>query len=206
MTHTMSTITSRHSRIVALSVITVVVLGHVVSGCGNDETPANAAATTTTVAVGHTGDHHRDHATVDVRAVDFAFENLPRTIEAGTKLTLSNGAASELHELVAIRLPDGEDRPVPELLQLPEAELGALLGASPPATVLLAAPGGDQISAVGDGTITEPGRYLIMCSIPMGVAPAVYLAVAAEAGGEQPDVAGGPPHFLSGMATDLIVE
>jgi len=34
----------------------------------------------------------------------------------------------------------------------------------------------------------------------------VYLAVAAEAGGEQPDVAGGPPHFLSGMATDLIVE
>lgn len=204
MTHTMSTLTSRHSRIVALSVVTVVVLGYVLSGCGNDEPSGDAAVTSITAAAHDPAKH--DHATVDVRAVDFAFENLPRSIEAGTKLTLTNGAASELHELVAIRLPDDEVRPVPELLQLPEAELGALLGAAPPATVLLAAPGGDQISAVGDGTITEPGRYLIMCSIPMGVAPEVYLKAAADAGGQQPDVAGGPPHFVSGMATDLIVE
>jgi hypothetical protein len=44
-----------------------------------------------------------------------------------------------------------------------------------------------------------------MCSIPMGVDPAEYLAAAAAAGGEKPDVPGGPPHFVSGMATDLIV-
>jgi hypothetical protein len=88
---------------------------------------------------------------------------------------------------------------------LPEAELGAIIGAAEPATVLLAEPGGEQIPAVGDGTLTEPGRYLILCAIPTGVDPAVYLKAAAESAGGPPQVEGGPPHFVNGMFAEVTV-
>lgn len=181
----------------ALAVVGLALLG---AACSDD--PPEASGPTTAAAPDHAG-----HAeTIEVTAVDFSFEDLPDRIPAGTKLTLENRAPSELHELVAFRLDDDERRPVTELLQLPPAELGALLGAAPPRTVLLAAPGEEQIPAVGDGTLDEPGRYLIMCSIPTGVDPATYLAAAAAAGGEQPQVEGGPPHFVHGMAAELVVE
>lgn len=173
-----------------------VVLG---AACSDDsassETTAPRSTSTMATASGH------DH--VEVTAVDFDFKGLPKTIDAGTRLTLTNDAPRELHELVAFRLPDDENRPVAELLRLPEAELGHLLGQ--PTTVLLAAPGADQIPAVGDGTLTEPGRYLVMCSIPTGVDPAEYIAAAAASGGQKPDVPGGPPHFTSGMFGEVTV-
>lgn len=173
-------------------------------GCGDDPAPAAGAgerSTTTAPAPADHGGH-----VVEVTALDFSFEGLPDRVRAGTRLTLANEAPAELHELVAFRLPDDERRPVEELLALPEAELGPLLGAAPPAAVLLTPPGGEQVAAVGDGTLEAPGRYLVMCSIPTGVDPAEYLAAAAAAGGQQPRVAGGPPHFVHGMAAELLVE
>ena len=164
------------------------------AGCTSD---AEQAAPTTTT--------HR-HDPVEVTAVDFDFQHLPRSVPAGTRLTLRNQAPSELHELVAFRLADDEDRTVDELLALAPDELGAVLGAAPPETVLLAPPGGEQVAAVGDGTLDEPGRYLVMCSIPTGVAPADYLAAAAASDGAPPQVPGGPPHFVHGMAAELTVE
>lgn len=195
-------------RPVAVAAAAALVLVLVASACGDDASSSTSAttsdrATNTTVASHDTAAHH---GTVDVTAVDFAFEDLPETIAAGTQLTLTNGATTELHELVAFRLPAGETRPIGALLALPPAELGAILGAAPPATVLLTPPGGEQIDAVGDGTLTEPGRYLIMCSIPTGVDPAVYLAAAAQSNGAPPQVEGGPPHFVQGMAAELTVE
>jgi hypothetical protein len=184
-------------RIGGALVLAGLVLG--VAAC-SDDPPAASGPTTT-------ADAHAEHAEViEVGAVDFAFEDLPDRIPAGTRLTLDNRAPDELHELVAFRLADDERRPVTELLQLPPAELGALLGAAPPRTVLLAAPGEEQVPAVGDGTLDEPGRYLVMCAVPTGVDPATYLAAAAAAGGQQPQVEGGPPHFVHGMATELVVE
>lgn len=184
----------------ALAVVGLALLG---AACSED--PPEAAGPTTQAPEEH-AEHGDPAATIEVGAVDFAFEDLPDRIPAGTRLTLENRAPDELHELVAFRLDDDERRPVEELLQLPPAELGALLGAAPPRTVLLAAPGEEQIPAVGDGTLDEPGRYLIMCSIPTGVEPATYLAAAAAAEGQQPQVEGGPPHFVHGMAAELIVE
>lgn len=167
----------------------------------SDDSDASSPSSTTTTATADPGDSGHEH--VEVGAVDFSFEDLPSTIDAGTRLTLRNDADRELHELVAFRLPDDEKRPVAELLKLPEAELMPMLGA--PSTVLLAAPGEDQVAAVGDGTLTEPGRYLVMCSIPTGVEPAEYLRAAAAANGQKPDVDGGPPHFTSGMFAELTV-
>jgi hypothetical protein len=133
---------------------------------------------------------------IAVNAIDFAYEDLPDSVPAGTRLTLANSAPSELHEIVAFRLPDDETRPVSELMTLPPEEMGSLF-AGEPAMVLLTPPGGDasdQIAAVGDGTLSEPGRYLLLCAIPTGVSPDVYLAAAAESGGGPPRsrVAGRP--------------
>ena len=143
-------------------------------------------------------------ADIEVELVDFAFVGLPDSVPAGTRLSVVNTAEAELHELVAFRLPDDEERAVSELIQLPPEEVGPVIGE--PTAVLLAAPGGPQISAVGDGTFDEPGRYAILCFIPTGVAPEVYLEAAAATESGPPQVEGGPPHFTQGMYAELIVE
>lgn len=186
------------------SVALVVAVAASASACGDDDAPEARSSVTSSPAVAQDGSHVH-HDVVKVRAVDFSFQDLPKSIRAGTRLTLTNGATTELHELVAFRLPDAEKRPVADLVRLPEAELGPILGAAQPATVLMAPPGGTQIDAVGDGTISEPGRYLIMCSIPTGADPAAYLAAAAASKDGPPDVPGGPPHFVNGMYAELLV-
>ena len=142
---------------------------------------------------------------VEVRMVDFGYDGLPDSVAAGTRLTVVNDAESELHEVVAFALPDDEQRPVSELTDLAPGELIQALGE--PVTVLLAAPGGDQIPAVGDGTLDEPGRYAIMCFIPTGADVQEYLEAAADPEHEgPPQVEGGPPHFVHGMFAELLVE
>jgi len=140
---------------------------------------------------------------IDVAMVDFAFAGLPESVPAGTRLTVTNISETELHEVVVFRLADDETRPVDELAHL---EPGALLAAlGEPHAVLLAAPGGPAIPAVGDGILTEPGRYALFCFIPTGADVDEYLAAAATSDGP-PEVDGGPPHFVHGMHAELTVE
>ena len=73
-------------------------------------------------------------------------------------------------------------------------------------SALSRAPGEAGFPVVGDGTLTEPGRYAIICSIPIGADPAEFLAAAQESTEGPPQVAGGPPHFTSGMYGELVVE
>ncbi|MGI9053567.1 MAG: hypothetical protein ACR2HQ_13140 [Ilumatobacteraceae bacterium] len=117
---------------------------------------------------------------------------------------MTNTSSGEAHELVAFLLPDDEARPVTELLALPPAEFEALV-AGPPATVIIAPPGEGGFAVVGDGSLTEPGRYLVACFIPIGADPAEYLAAAQASGDEPPVVAGDPPHFTAGVAGELEV-
>lgn len=169
--------------------------------CSSDDDEGAEPDATTTTAEGQGG----DAATVEVGLVDYGFEDLPDEIDAGTKLTVVNRSEVEMHELVALRLPDDEERSVEDLLALPEEEQGALFGDAPPDAVLLAEPSGaPMIAAVGDGTLSEPGRYLIACFIPTGADPAEFMAAAAESEGP-PQVDGGPPHFVNGMFAELRV-
>jgi uncharacterized cupredoxin-like copper-binding protein len=171
--------------------------------CGSDgdstttKADDKAAVTTTTEAEPTTT--VADDGSITVTAVDFAYEDLPETVPAGTKFRLVNDAPAELHEFVAFRLPDDEERSAEELIALPQDELEAAFG-GPPATVLLAKPGEPQIEAVGDGTLTEPGRYLVACSIPVGADPDELLE------SEGPPPAGGVPHFHKGMYAEITVE
>ena len=140
---------------------------------------------------------------VTIGAVDYAFEDVPAEIEAGTQLSLTNTSTEELHELVAMRLPDEERRSAAELLTLPEEQLGAMFG-NEPATVLIAPPGAEGMAVVGDGVLTEPGRYILLCGIPIGADPQEYMA-AAQSGDGPPQVQGGPPHFATGMFAEIVV-
>lgn len=186
-------------------------------GCGDDDEPEATGddASSTTAAEGETTTTAADAGTtseaptegpVEVTAVDYAYEGLPDSVAAGTKLTLTNGSDKEVHELVAIALPPDEERSAAELVKLPEEEQ-ASLASGPPAAVLVTPPGGAPvIEAVGDGTLTEPGRYLILCAIPTGADPDEYLKAAQESQGGPPDVPGGPPHFVEGMYGEVVVE
>lgn len=149
-----------------------------------------------------------DDETRTVTAADYAFQDLPSRVDAGTTLDLTNVSAREIHEMVVIRIPDNEQRPVQELVNLPESEQEAIFGNAEPAMVLVAPPnGGEVIKAVGDGTLTEPGRYAVVCFIPVGADPAAYLAAAQNPdGGPPPDVGGGPPHVTQGMFGEITVE
>ena len=165
---------SRRRKAVGLAFPLLMATALVLPGCGSDDDAASADKTTTTVeqeASTTTSTTVADDGTITVTAVDFNYEGLPDTVPAGTKFKLVNDAEEELHEFVAFKLPDDETRSADELIALPQAELEGLFSGGPPATVLLAKPGGPQIDAVGDGTLSEPGRYLVACSIPVGADP-----------------------------------
>jgi len=173
------------------------------AACGSDDDSGSSDTTETTEGV-TTTEEPEEAATVEVTAVDYDYEGLPDSVAAGTKLSLTNTSDVEVHELVAFALPDGETRTAEELVQLPESELEGLF-AGPPAMVLLAPPGGgEQIPAVGDGTLSEPGQYVLFCAVPVGADPDEFLN--APPGDGPPEVEGGPPHFVQGMYADLTVE
>jgi len=144
-----------------------------------------------------------DGETVGVLAVemsDFTYGDLPSEVGAGTTIEVTNSSATELHEFVAYRLADDDDRAADDVV----ADAAALAADGPPVAVLLAPPGGEQIAAVGDGTLSEPGRYVILCAIPTGADVDGYLTAAATSDGP-PQVDGGAPHFMNGMFAEIIV-
>lgn len=175
------------------------------AACGDDDDTATADETTTTEAVDTETSTEADEDApegeiVEITAVDWAFEGVPESVEAGTRLSLTN-EGDEPHELVAIRIPDEETRPVSEIVALPEEELGAVFGGEPmPATVILAATGTTDTpgAVMGDGTLTEPGRYAIVCFLPVGADDSVL-----EADG--PPESDAPPHVSQGMFAELTV-
>lgn len=64
-------------------------------------------------------------STKQITAVDYAYKGVPKTVAAGTRLTLVNESKGEVHELVAARIPEGESRSAEELVKDPAA-VGAL--------------------------------------------------------------------------------
>jgi hypothetical protein len=163
-----------------------------------------------TVTLGLTacGDEAADASgpqTIAVTGTDYAFEELPDQVTAGSTLTLTNASDAEVHEIVAIRINDASDLSVDELVELPDEELDDHLAPGPPATVIVAMPGDDGIAVVGDGTLTEPGRYALVCFIPTGADPGELLAAFESEQDGPPDIEGGEPHALLGMYAELRV-
>jgi hypothetical protein len=117
---------------------------------------------------------------VDVTAVDYRFEGLPETVDAGTVGFKLTNQGAEPHVLILYRFNDGDTTALTDLLALPEdqmAQHGSFAAAA------FADPGGWGASFVA----LEPGRYGVFCPIPVGGA------------------ADGAPHFTHGMAAELEV-
>ena len=128
---------------------------------------------------------------IDTKAVDFAFEGMPETLEAGTSvLTIENASeAGELHEVVLIKVTDeAADMSVEDILSLPEDEAMAYADPASPPVAAFAAPG----ASGGVSVELTPGRYIYSCFIPVGT-------TSMEAPGS------GQPHFMEGMAGELTV-
>ena len=81
-----------------------------------------------------------------------------------------------------------------------------MFGQSEPAAVLLAPPGGaPQIEAVGDGTLSEPGRYMFVCTIPVGADPAAIAKSMSEPDAGPPPASDAPLHYMAGMWAEAVV-
>jgi hypothetical protein len=192
--------TRRRGRLLVPLLIVVALAGATACGEDGDDDEAATASTTSPDAAGDTGE---SNATADVVAVDYHFDGLPDRIDAGTTLTMRNDSAGEIHELFALKIPDGETRSADELIALPQDELFAALPGEP-AVVLLAPPGEEATAVLGDATLA-PGRYLVACAVPTGADPDEFMRQAQQSEGP-PDVPGGPPHFMAGMYAELVVE
>ena len=142
--------------------------------------------------------------TIAVSARDYSFENVPEVMAAGAEITLSNESDAEMHEIVLVKIADVESRTIEELLELPDDESESLVEFQ---GVLVAMPGeeGSNPEAGGSSiTVTEPGRYAMVCFIPQGADPALF-AEGAE-GEEGPDLGDGTPHAFLGMVEEFSVE
>ncbi len=126
---------------------------------------------------------------VSVTGVEYAFEGVPATIDAGqTAFSFSNGGG-ELHEMAVFRINDGVEASFEELLALPEEEA---MAAGRPVGFGFAPPGGTDALFLD----LEPGRYGLACFLPVGSTPE----------SDEEAVAENPPHFTQGMVAELIVE
>ncbi|HMQ25061.1 MAG TPA: hypothetical protein PKA98_03670 [Acidimicrobiales bacterium] len=155
------------------------------------ETTTTAEATTTTLGV----------TTVEVTAADYGFSGVPEAIAAGSTVSLTTAEGGEPHELLAVRLADDETRTADELAALPEAEFNGLFSADSVAALVIALPGttDDPGVEVGDGTLTEPGRYLFVCTFPQGTTVAEVEAATGPLPGDD-------KHYTLGMFAETTVE
>lgn len=171
--------------------------------CGDDDADAKTEDPPRTTAEATTAPTAEAPGTLVLHAVDYGYDDAPKTVPAGTKLDLHNMSKVEVHEAVVFRLADDETRSAEELVSTvtnPE-DLGEVVG------VALAPPEADHAELpLGPIVLDKPGRYLVTCYIPTGVDPDAYMEAAAAAQGGPPDIQGGPPHVAQGMFTEIDVD
>lgn len=126
-------------------------------------------------------------AQVDVVAREYSFEGLPDSLPAGRVGIRFDNQGTEVHEAAFLRIVDGENRPIEELLALPEEEAQQL---AQPVGGIEAGPG-EQRAAVLD---LQPGRYAVLCFVPVGMTST-----------DQEPSEDAPPHAFEGMVAEVVV-
>ena len=104
--------------------------------------------------------------TIAVTGEDYSFSGVPEVVASGAEFTFTNGSSAEVHEMVLVKVADLETRTIEELLALPDEESETLVEFQ---GVLVALPGEAGGNPEGEGssiTVTEPGRYALVCFMP----------------------------------------
>ncbi|WP_108666066.1 hypothetical protein [Euzebya rosea] len=153
----------------------------------SDPQSVNPAATSDPV------DGDRVGADAIITGRDYVFEGIPDVVNAGDSIAFVNASLEEAHELVVFPIDEDETRPAEELWQ-------ALDPTAEPVLVSVAGPSADGQLYVGDGTITEPGRYLAVCFLPVGGDPDLIFEQDGPVEGDE------PPHASVGMVAEIVVE
>lgn len=171
-------------------------------------TAATLSMTTTATVTGATTEvataTQATPGVIEVTGTDYAFEGVPDTVAPGTEFMFTNGSDAEVHELLLFQIPEGEQRSLDELLALPDAEAEAIVGE--PLGVAVAMPGEDGTVVEGALVVEQPGRYVMLCFIPVGADPEVFRAAMEDPSAQPPEVEGGPPHVAQGMSAEFTVE
>jgi hypothetical protein len=123
--------------------------------------------------------------TIDVTAIDFAFDGIPAHLRPGiTSFELTN-SGSETHQMVIARAKAGVTAPMTELLASADGGRSALTQLSEAD----AAPGGGGSSVLD----LEPGTYAVICFVPVGSIPGTTAVDSA------------PSHWMQGMVSEFTV-
>lgn len=178
-----------------------VALAMVAPACGSSDDGATATTTTAKPAASTpTTAPSNEPQTIRVTGSDYEFTGLPDTAPAGSTISLTSAGGGEPHELVAVRLPESETRSVGELAALSDAEMKNVIPGAP-ALVTIAMPGTTDTPGpvVGDGTLSEPGRYIILCTFPKGT-------TAEDVANAQGPLQGEHPHYEFGMVDEITIQ
>lgn len=161
---------------------------------GGDDLPVNPCSPDAPAEeTGLEGNPPKRGATiVAVSGHEYRFGGLDDSYPAGEYGFTLEGAGNEFHELALIRIADPERRSVAELLELPEDESEAVTEYVGGVT---ACPGSTSEAL---GASLEPGRYALVCFVPVGTTPELEGAELAEAYENA-------PHFTEGMAHEFEV-
>jgi uncharacterized cupredoxin-like copper-binding protein len=126
-----------------------------------------------------------DVETIEAAAVDYGFEGVPEELSTGYHVVTFSNEGQEQHEMFAMRFNEGTTETMEELFELSEEEAFSKIT---PVNAAFAPPGeSDTVS----WNLAEPGRYAIVCFIPVG-----------SVGETEGD---GPPHFTEGMVQEFTV-
>ena len=128
-----------------------------------------------------------DVATIEVTAVDYAFNADLDSVDAGTTAFQFSNEGSEVHEMLLMRINDDVDASVEELLEMPQEESESMTEF---VGVTFAGPGSSNTMYADLGE----GRYVMLCFVPTG-----------STSMEDAETADGPPHFMNGMVREFTV-
>jgi hypothetical protein len=131
-----------------------------------------------------------DFATLDVTATNYQFDGIADSVSAGTTVVNFDNAGTEFHEIALVRIDEGEERSLEELMALPEDEVDSLITEKG----FVLAPPGAQTYFTAD---LDPGRYVAICFVPVGATPEA-LASGAVLNDED-------GHFMHGMVAEFEV-
>jgi hypothetical protein len=104
---------------------------------------------------------------VRVTSTDFKYDGIPPEVTPGAVAVTFGNLGAEPHEMEVFRIDDSEQRPVTDLVALPDAERGLVLTAV--ATSINADPGEIDRKFLK----LVPGRYGVACLVPQGSTDAV---------------------------------